>query len=332
MEHSGEYPLISVIVPVYNTKEYLTRCVESLLAQTYRNLEILLVDDGSTDGSGELCEELAKRDARIVVLHKENGGSSSARNLGLSKAKGEYFGFVDSDDYISPEMYELLQKALGKYDTNVAQIGRDEIDEEGKPLPDICIPPKEETLIGSREFLKELLLHRGDCSFCTKLFRRSVLEGKAFPVGALNEDFHFLVELLAEIHAIISLPKQTYHVFYRQNSNSRKSDPLQFSRVFEDNIRNADFVMGFVDESDKELRDIAFRFGMFQRLDYLLHVPIPRMNRENTFYPEVVKYLRKSLGKALRSPYLTGKNKIYLMLFAIAPKGIRVVHRKLKGL
>ena len=107
--------LISVIVPVYNIEKYIERCVRSICVQTYKNLEILLVDDGSTDGSGEICERLAKEDERIRVFHKENGGSSSARNLGIREAKGEYLGFIDSDDYIEPDMYELLAEGIGKY-------------------------------------------------------------------------------------------------------------------------------------------------------------------------------------------------------------------------
>ncbi len=103
--------LISVIVPVYNIKEYLGRCVSSIQAQTWENLEILLIDDGSTDGTGEIADELGTRDARIRVFHKENGGSSSARNLGLRDARGKYLGVVDRDDYIEPVMYEKLYMA-----------------------------------------------------------------------------------------------------------------------------------------------------------------------------------------------------------------------------
>ena len=108
-------PLITIIVPVYNIMEYLPRCVHSITAQTYTNLEVILVDDGSTDGTGMLCDELAKEDARILVLHKENGGSSSARNLGLISAKGAYIGFVDSDDYVEPDLYERLLEGIQKF-------------------------------------------------------------------------------------------------------------------------------------------------------------------------------------------------------------------------
>ena len=107
-------PLITVIVPVYNILDYLPRCVYSITAQTYGNLEIILVDDGSTDGTGELCDRLAQEDGRISVYHKENGGSSSARNLALEKAGGEYVGFVDSDDYVDPHMYQRLMEEIGR--------------------------------------------------------------------------------------------------------------------------------------------------------------------------------------------------------------------------
>lgn len=328
-------PLISVIVPVYNILEYLPRCVQSIRNQTYDNLEIILVDDGSTDGTGELCDKLAARDSRIKVFHKKNGGSSSARNLGLEKAAGEYIGFVDSDDYIDTAMYERLLESILEYHgssmVKVAQIGRDEIDEQGNRLPDICVPPKTLVLISHRDFLKELLMHRGDCSFCTKLFHRSVLEGRQFPVGALNEDFHFLVQILPEIGNILSLPEQAYHVFYRMGSNSRKTDREQFSRVYADSVTNADMVMELVDRDDRELLKIARRFGVFQRLEYMLHIPISQMGRDNLFYRRVVWELRRGLLESLTNPYLTSKNKLYMVLFAAAPKTVRKIHRRLRG-
>lgn len=331
MENHAKCPLITVIVPVYNIMKYLPRCVRSVCGQTYSDLEILLVDDGSTDGTGALCDELAQTDARIRVLHKENGGSSSARNLGLDNARGEYIGFVDSDDYISPQMYERLYEAMEKYRVRVTQIGRDELDEQGNRLPDICVPPVREERIGHRDFLRELLMHRGDCSFCTKLFHRSVLEGKHFPVGALNEDFHFLVQLLPEIGEIVSLPEQTYHVFYRMGSNSRKKDREQFSRVFADSVRNADMVLRYVDATDKDLMKAAERFGIFQRIEYLLHIPIRQMRRDNVFYRQVVQELRRNYFAGLMNPYLTVKNKVYMTLFVLAPKTVRKLHRRWKG-
>ena len=149
---------ISVIVPVYNTLHCLERCVDSISRQTYKNLEIILVDDGSTDGTGQLCDILAKRDERIRVYHKENGGASSARNLGLQKAAGDYVGFVDSDDYIDADVYQKMAELVMEKGYPVVQISRDERDEAGNRLADVCIPPKAVRFCNSETFLKELFL------------------------------------------------------------------------------------------------------------------------------------------------------------------------------
>lgn len=324
--------MITVIVPVYNILEYLSRCVHSITAQTYDNLEIILVDDGSTDGTGELCDRLAAEDARIRVYHKKNGGSSSARNLALKETHGEYVGFVDSDDYLSPEMYERLYQGIVQYKVSAAQIGRDETDAGGNPLPDICRPPKEPVLIECGDFLRELLLHRGDCSFCTKLIRRDLFPAEAFPEGRLNEDFNLLLRMLPGIGRLVSLPEQTYHVFYRIGSNARKADRETFSRVYWDCVENADMAAEMVKKDYPELEKTAFRFGVFQRLEYLLHIPVSQMTADNGQYRSVVRYLRKNWLCAMRNPLLTGKNKLYHSLFALAPRGIRVLHRKLRAM
>lgn len=325
--------LISVIVPVYNIEsEYLKRCISSICNQTYKNLDVILVDDGSTDGSGAICDRFATEDSRIRVFHKENGGSSSARNLGIKEAKGEYLGFIDSDDYIESDMYELLVEAVIKYNVPMAQISRDEIDEQGNRMPDICIPPKEECKISSENMMRELLMHRGDCSFCTRITHKALFVDREFPIGKLNEDFFLLTQMLTDITHLVILPKQCYHVFYRMNSNSRKKDKNDFSRVFMDIVDNADMVTALVEDKFPELLPVAMRFGFFQRLDYLLHIPVAQMTKENAFYQNVVSYLRKNVGKMIRNPYLTGKNKVYLFLLTIAPKAARKGHAKLRGM
>ena len=322
--------LISVIVPIYNIMDCLEKCVTSIRNQTYRNLEIILVDDGSTDGTAVLVDRLGGQDERIQVFHKQNGGSSSARNLGLAHARGEYIGFVDSDDYISPKMYEILISSIVQNHTKMAQISRDEIDDEGNRLPDVCIPPTEEIRITAQDMLRELLMHRGDCSFCTRLTHRSLFTDRSFPQGRLNEDFSLLTDMLQEIASFMILPQQYYHVFYRIGSNTRKKEKDVFPQVFTDIVVNADAVAKLVDKSYPALRQVCIRFGLFQRLDYLLHIPISMMNRSNTFYQkQVCGYLRSHFLQMLFNPYLTGKNKVYLLLLTIAPKTVRTVHASL---
>ena len=324
-------PLISVIVPVYNIIPYLPRCVESLQKQTYPELEILLIDDGSTDDTPALCDRLAENDPRIRVFHKENGGPSSARNFGLTQAAGAYVGFVDSDDYVDADMYERLYRAIATTQMPIAQVGRDEIDQDGNILPNICEPVSEEQVIPAEDFLKELLMHRGDCSFCTKLVEASLLKEHHFPEGELNEDFRLLVELLPKIPAIGILPEQEYHVFYRYGSNTRTRDREEFPRVFTDIVNNADRVEALVKEQYPGLTVEAERFALIQRLDYMLHIPISQMKRDNTFYMQVCGYLKSHRKEIKTNPYLTKKNRQYLLLLAAAPAFVRKVHAGIRG-
>lgn len=324
--------LISIIVPVYNIEEYLPRCIESILAQTYSNLELILVDDGSVDKSGEICDSYAEKDARVRVLHKENGGSSSARNAGILLAKGQYIGFVDSDDYIEANMYQKMMDAIALTGCNIVQVARDEIDDKGKLMQAICEMPKDMICYSAKEFMKELLLHIGDCSFCTKLLNRDLFSDRKFPEGVLNEDFHLLVKMLATGEDVVSLPYLGYHVFYRIGSNTRKKDKNDFSRVYGDNVDNADMVFTLVLDKFPELTRIAVRFGLYQRMDYLLHIPISMMEKKNVQYREICKYVRKHWKDTVSSGYLTGKDKLYLTLFALMPKGIRKIHAAIKKL
>lgn len=320
---------VSVIVPVYNTLDWLERCVDSIRKQSYTNLELILVDDGSTDGSGQLCDALEKQDNRIRVYHKENGGASSARNIGIRNAVGDYIGFVDSDDYIDSDMYGLMMELAIKKNLQIVQISRQEVDEEGNQLENICVPPDNVRFCDSQTFMKELLMHKGDCSFCTKIVKRELLQKHKFPEGELNEDFKLLVELLLQTDRVGILPKQGYHVVYRSNSTTRLATENSFSRVYMDNIENADKTQIIVDKDYPALHSYAVRFNLYQRLDYMLHVPISQMNRKNEFYKSVKKYLHGHVFSTIFNRYLTVKNKCYLLLLTVAPKLVRKAHRKI---
>ncbi len=333
---------VSIIIPIYNIeRELLTKCVESVVSQDYDDLEIILVDDGSTDGTGDVCDELAVRYGKngsaeslrdIRVIHKPNGGSSSARNVGIDASTGAYIGFVDSDDYVDADFVSLMMSAIERYEVPMAQISRDEIDAEGNRLPDVCIPPVSEKMITSGGQLRELLLHRGDCSFCTRLTDRRLFEGRRFPEGKLNEDFFLFIHMLPDIEKYVILPKQAYHVYYRIGSNSRSGDKDVFRPVYMDIVDNADIALKMVEERYPELKEEAVRFALYQRLDYLLHVPVSMMTDDNEFYTKTVRYLRDNRGRMIRNRYLTVKNKLYLALLTAAPRKVRMIHRKIKGM
>ena len=179
--------LISVIVPVYNVEEYVEKCVLSIINQTYKNLEIILVDDGSTDNSGKICDEIAIKDNRIKVIHKKNGGLSDARNVGIDIAKGDYLGFVDSDDYIDYNMYEELFDVIKCHDVDIVYSnfqteyldGR--IEGCGKNSGQIYIR-------SSLDVLRDMMWDKLNCSSCTKLFKRTVFSEYKFPENNIYED------------------------------------------------------------------------------------------------------------------------------------------------
>ncbi len=324
-------PRISVIVPVYNVESYLEACIRSIAGQSFGDWELLLVDDGSTDGSAQICSGWAVRDSRIRLLQKENGGTSTARNWGLAHATGEYVSFVDGDDYIDPEMLEQLWRAVEEHGADMAQVGRIEETEDGRRLPDICTPPEEERWESAEEFLRQLLLHKGDCSFCTKLTRRSLLAAEAFPPGRLNEDFYLCLELLPRIEAVRLLSGRHYHVRYRQGSNTRQGGGAGFSQVYIDNVDNAQKALELCRDRYPQLLPICRRFGAYQRLDYMLHIPLGEMSADNVFFRRTVADMRKGLAGVLASPWLGLREKSYYALLALWPRGIRHLHARLKG-
>ena len=179
----NQNPRISVIVPVYNVEQYLPRCVESILAQTYENLEILLVDDGTKDNSGAICDAYARQDARVKAIHKKNGGLSSARNAGIDAATGEYLSFVDSDDWIEPDMYEKMMALMEKYSVRLVCAGRWDVSSEtGEKTLGLC-PPKEEVISG--EALVRRIFHweNIDSAAWDKLYHKSLFASVRYPLG-----------------------------------------------------------------------------------------------------------------------------------------------------
>lgn len=223
--------LISVIVPVYNVERYLRECVDSIVNQTYKNLEIILVDDGSTDSSSDICEEYARTDSRIRVIHKENGGLSSARNMGLDNAHGEYVGFVDSDDYIACDMYEKLIKACKTNNSSIAICHAIVFNDGHKPIinrgyikKDYCTEDKK--II----FSNALVMSQ---SVCNKLFRKELFNEIRFPYERVTEDGYIIYDVLYRARRVSYVALGGY--FYR-----RRDDSITTRKYVE---RDADFVI-----------------------------------------------------------------------------------------
>ena len=182
-------PLISVIVPVYNVEPYLRRCVDSILRQTYRNLEILLVDDGSTDRSGTICDACAQQDTRVKVIHQKNGGLSAARNCGLETARGEYISFVDSDDLINDRMIETLYRDLAGQGADISAVGYRMFENQEELRPEEITAPVQ--CMTGKEALRRILVSEeiGDFAW-NKLYKKILFQTIRYPEGRVFEDRH----------------------------------------------------------------------------------------------------------------------------------------------
>ena len=207
--------LISVIVPIYKVEPYLDRCVGSIMAQTYEDLEIILVDDGSPDNCPAMCDAWAAKDSRIRVIHKENGGLSDARNAGLAVATGEYISFIDSDDYIAPEFVAELYEAMTQTGADVAECATAYVDEDGNILRNRNAAPIAE--MDKLEALRRLVLEDGVYqTVWNKLYRREICI--PFETGKLNEDEFFTWKVFEKINKLAVVEASLYNYLQRGSS------------------------------------------------------------------------------------------------------------------
>lgn len=205
-------PLISVIVPVYNVEKYLPKCIDSIINQTYKNLEIILVDDGSPDNSPQICDDYAKKDSRIKVIHKKNGGRAEARNVAIDVAKGEYIGFVDSDDYIADNFYELLLKAALDNNADISICSSKCVDEEDKEVESIFHFDVKDEVLDKKEALGKLV--KGNLSFVTlvtKLYHKKLFNNVRYPLGVHHEDEYFAHHIIGEADRVVCISDEIYY-------------------------------------------------------------------------------------------------------------------------
>lgn len=221
-----ENELISIIVPIFNVAPYLEKCVNSIINQTYKNLEIILVDDGSTDESASICDKLKEKDNRIIVIHKENGGLSDARNAGMSVAKGDYFGFVDSDDYIDKTMYEKLYKAMRNSNSNISLCNYDFVYENGELY---CENPN---VIDNGELTKDEFFNKLFIAYnhfyvvaWNKLYDKEIFNSLEFEKGRLHEDEFIIHKIIDRCNKVACIEEPLYFYVQRDNSimNQKKS-------------------------------------------------------------------------------------------------------------
>lgn len=220
-------PKISIIIPVYNVEPYLRRCLNSIIGQTYKNLEIILVDDGSTDGSGVICDEYRKKDPRFIVIHQENGGVSSARNAGLNAATGEWIGFVDGDDWVEPDMYAYLLELVERNGADVAQCGL--FFDEGAVSIEMFCAETECILSSDAEQLNLRDLEKLGNSTCNKLYRKDVLRDLVYDLACpMGEDLLFNLQMIQRSASIVLGAEAKYHYIQHSASACHKPPNYEF--------------------------------------------------------------------------------------------------------
>lgn len=246
-------PLISVIVPVYGVEDYVCECIESLTNQTYQNLEILLIDDGSIDGCPRIIDDWARKDPRVRAIHKENGGQSSARNLGMDQARGEYVTFVDGDDWVNPDYCEELLRLARYFDCgiSVALFSRAR---GGKLVPEKEFVAGQLRYACATDQAVRYFMERS-IAVWGKMYRSDVLQGLRFPVGRLAEEYVFQLEGLSRCMAVAFSNKRVYNYRIRANSDAHSVKP----RYLLDNIK------AIVDAYDICKKNFAFEADFCKR-------------------------------------------------------------------
>ena len=297
-------PLISIIIPIYNAELHLSQCLKSITGQTYHNLEIILINDGSTDNSGNICNEFAAIDKRIIVIHKENGGISSARNKGLDIAKGEYIAFSDDDDIIHPNMIEILYQAMIHSDADLAMCNTLSIYPHVK-IPFININEYDTQLLSNHELLSTIFnsatddpMHINTNCIWNKLYKKKYINNIRFKDKGF-EDTYFSIMVYCNISLCIYIKAPLYYWFVRSSSKSHKKfDERNYLSIF----THHNNLMNLKDFKIPETIQASCLLRLYKTMLYAIQ------NSKNTAYQSKVKSACKYLNKLHQNSFLFNKH------------------------
>jgi len=307
--------LISIVVPIYNVEKYLNRCVDSILGQTYRNIEIILVDDGSPDGCAKICDEYSLKDNRIKVIHKKNGGLSDARNKGIELAKGVYISFVDADDLIAPYFIEILYNMCIKYSCDIS-MGYFQQFETKISFSTEC--DKEIKAFSNIEMVKNLCndMYLQSVVVWNKLYKTTLFQNINYPFGKIYEDEATTYKLYYAANKIVVTTQILYGYSYRQGSITKSC----FS------IKNLDFIgiakeraEFYKDNDEMELYIQFLRLYCYTLISFYNKIRI-EMNEEKRIPKELFNEYKIQYKYMVKSPLTSKKQKLGLTLLRINPK------------
>lgn len=305
---------ISIVVPIYKVEKYLNKCIESILKQTYKNLEIILVDDGSPDSCGKICDRYKQKDNRIIVIHQENKGLSGARNTGLSRATGKYICFIDSDDYINQNMIETLYNNLKLTNSDISicgfsQVGEDEIIE--KTQKEIAIK-----VMNKETCLKKLLYHKYNIDIVTwnKLYKKELFNNIKFPERKIYEDFATIPFLIDKANSICCTNQKMYYYVQRKGSINNDSN---FNVKIYDLIENLKIMEDFiVSKYSKIYKDIIPGILFFNIIAINQIIKFNRCDENKEYISEIQDKVNKYKKNIIFSNRLTILQKTKLVLLS----------------
>lgn len=307
--------LVSIIIPVYNVEKYLNKCIESVVSQTYKNLDIIIIDDGSKDSSGKMCDEWASKDKRIRVIHKTNGGLSDARNVGIEHAKGNYISFVDSDDFIENDMIEVLLKEIKENNCDISICGyyKTYVDKD-----EIIDNSKEIFVMNKIEAIDRMnILGSYDVSAWGKLFNISLIKDIRFPVGKLSEDWFVMYKIFYNANRICYNPNPKYHYVQRAGGISKNNPKINY-----DAIQAAKECMEFIEEKCPNIIENATIMYCIANMG--VYNSCILYNKEDK---EVYSNIKKHLKTLLNSKNISIKKKIQFWILVRTKIIYRLIYK-----
>ena len=299
--------LISIIVPIFKVEKYLRECLNSIINQTYKNLEIILIDDGSPDNSGKICDEYAKKDKRIKVIHKENEGVSIARNIGIKSANGDYVTFIDSDDYVANNYIEILYKYFKEFNADLSICGVIDV-KNGEKIRE----SKEFYKIADgRETLKELLDEKYfSCVIWAKMFKANIIKNYEFnPETKIAEDLELLYKLLPTLDKVVIDTKNKLY-FFRERENSAISDKFNINHLTEIDISNN--IVNYVSKNFPEIKKYAIKRYIRVNMSYIF-----KILKQDEIDDEILERLRNNIIRYKQQVYYKFSIKRKILLFNI---------------
>lgn len=298
--------IISVIIPVYNSKNYLECCLESVINQTFKNLEIIIVNDGSSDGSKEICELYAKKDSRIKLINQENQGVSAARNKGLDIAQGEYIGFVDSDDFVKQDMYEKLYKLITDNKADIAVCAVEEINTHGKKKSSSTDSNSKTFLFDTKEAVECILSGKFLTMYSVnKLYRRELFKDIRYKIGVIYEDTILSTQIFAKSKKVVYNSQVLY--YYVRNPDSITLQ--KFSPKDMDIIDSGEYVSKFIEDRIPSLQKAAEYRKFWSYLHVLDRIILSGMDRSDYRYRKIICFIKSNGVNMLLNPYFSFKRK-----------------------